>query len=79
MTTAAMIFGMLPVALGRSLGGEMRSPMAIAVIGGLITSTLLSLVVVPVTYSLLDRFSRRRYTSAESEADFADRDQAATQ
>jgi HAE1 family hydrophobic/amphiphilic exporter-1 len=60
MTTAAMIFGMLPVALGRSLGGEMRAPMAICVIGGLVTSTLLTLLVVPVVYSLLDRFTVRR-------------------
>ncbi len=54
MTTAAMIFGMLPVALALSEGGETRSPMAITVIGGLITSMLLTLVVVPVVYSLLD-------------------------
>ncbi|MFH0900309.1 MAG: efflux RND transporter permease subunit [Pseudomonadota bacterium] len=55
MTTTAMIFGMVPVALAISEGGEMRAPMAITVIGGLITSTLLTLVVVPVVYSLLDR------------------------
>ncbi len=54
MTTTAMIFGMLPLALGFGSGGEMRAPMARAVIGGLITSTLLTLVVVPVVYSLLD-------------------------
>ncbi|MBP7125721.1 efflux RND transporter permease subunit [Myxococcota bacterium] len=61
MTTAAMIFGMLPVAAGLSEGSEIRSPMAVAVIGGLITSTLLTLVVVPVVYSLLEgiRESRR--------------------
>jgi len=51
MTTLAMIFGMLPVAL---FGSESRSPMAVAVIGGLTTSTLLTLVVVPVVYTLLD-------------------------
>ena len=50
MTTGAMIFGMMPVAVGLSEGGEMRAPMAIAVIGGLITSTMLTLVVVPVAY-----------------------------
>jgi HAE1 family hydrophobic/amphiphilic exporter-1 len=61
MTTFAMIFGMLPVALALSEGSEFRAPMAIAVIGGLITSTLLTLVVVPVVYSLVDRFSRRKY------------------
>jgi HAE1 family hydrophobic/amphiphilic exporter-1 len=54
MTTAAMIFGMLPVALAISEGGEVRAPMAVCVIGGLITSTLLTLVVVPVVYSLAD-------------------------
>ena len=64
MTTAAMVFGMLPLALGIGSGGEMRAPMARAVIGGLITSTLLTLVVVPVVYTLLDDvtawFARRR-------------------
>ena len=56
MTTSAMIFGMLPVALALGEGGETRAPMAVAVIGGLITSTLLTLVVVPVFYTLADRF-----------------------
>lgn len=60
MTTGAMIFGMMPVALAQSLGGETRAPMAVAVIGGLITSTVLTLLVVPVIYSLLDVFSRRQ-------------------
>jgi HAE1 family hydrophobic/amphiphilic exporter-1 len=54
MTTLAMIFGMLPLALGIGAGGEMRAPMARAVIGGLITSTMLTLLVVPVVYTLLD-------------------------
>jgi len=54
MTTAAMIFGMLPLFLGLGEGAEMRAPMARAVVGGLLTSTLLTLVVVPVVYSLLD-------------------------
>lgn len=55
MTTAAMVFGMLPVAAGiGGAGGEQRAPMAVAVIGGLITSTLLTLVLVPVVYTLLD-------------------------
>ena len=54
MTTFAMIFGMLPIALGRGAGSESRAPMAVAVIGGLSTSTLLTLVVVPVVYTLLD-------------------------
>ncbi|HMM19275.1 MAG TPA: efflux RND transporter permease subunit [Selenomonadales bacterium] len=54
MTTAAMIFGMLPLALGIGPGAEVRAPMAHAIIGGLITSTILTLVVVPVVYTLLD-------------------------
>jgi HAE1 family hydrophobic/amphiphilic exporter-1 len=73
MTTGAMIFGMLPVALALSEGGEMRAPMAICVIGGLITSTLLTLVVVPVVYTFMDalansgivRFMRRRLMVSE--------------
>ena len=56
MTTAAMIFGMLPVALAISEGGDVRAPMAICVMGGLLTSTLLTLVVVPVAYSLTESF-----------------------
>ncbi|MBI2421246.1 MAG: efflux RND transporter permease subunit [Candidatus Hydrogenedentes bacterium] len=54
MTTLAIIFGMLPIALGQGEGSESRAPMAIAVIGGLIVSTALTLVVVPVVYTLLD-------------------------
>jgi HAE1 family hydrophobic/amphiphilic exporter-1 len=54
MTTIAMIFGMIPLALAIGAGAEQRAPMARAVIGGLITSTLLTLFVVPVMYTLLD-------------------------
>jgi HAE1 family hydrophobic/amphiphilic exporter-1 len=54
MTTVAMIFGMLPLALAIGAGAEVRAPMARAVIGGLITSTLLTLFVVPVMYTILD-------------------------
>jgi HAE1 family hydrophobic/amphiphilic exporter-1 len=54
MTTMAMIFGMLPLAFEIGAGSELRAPMARAVIGGLITSTLLTLIAVPVVYSLLD-------------------------
>ncbi|PKN19315.1 MAG: AcrB/AcrD/AcrF family protein [Deltaproteobacteria bacterium HGW-Deltaproteobacteria-6] len=54
MTTLAMIFGMLPLAFKIGTGAEMRAPMARAVIGGLLTSTLLTLVVVPVMYTLVD-------------------------
>ncbi len=59
MTSMAMIFGMIPLAAGLGAGSEMRAPMAYATIGGLITSTLLTLVVVPVIYSLLDDLKNR--------------------
>ncbi len=55
MTTLTTTFGMLPLALGFGEGAEIRAPMAITVIGGLIVSTLLTLIVIPVVYSLLDR------------------------
>ena len=60
MTTFAMIFGMMPVAFAISEGSEFRSPMGQAVIGGLITSTLLTLFVVPVVYSILDDLSLKK-------------------
>ena len=58
MTTAAMVFGMLPLALALNDGGEIQAPMGRAIIGGVITSTLLTLVVVPVLYSYLVRERR---------------------
>ncbi len=58
MTTAAMIFGMMPVAIGHGDGGETRAPMGVAVIGGLITSTVLTLIVVPVIYTFMDAVTR---------------------
>ena len=65
MTTLAMIFGMLPLALGLSEGAEQRAPMGQAVIGGVITSSILTLVVVPVVYTFLDdlgAWAKRRLT-----------------
>ncbi|MGF1935659.1 MAG: efflux RND transporter permease subunit [Nostoc sp. ChiQUE02] len=63
MTTASTILGMLPIALGLGAGSELRSPMAVAIAGGLVTSTILSLIVVPVVYTILDdwfpRFKNR--------------------
>ena len=55
MTTATTALGLLPMALGLGEGAEIRTPMALAVIGGLTTSTVLTLLVVPVVYSLSDR------------------------
>jgi HAE1 family hydrophobic/amphiphilic exporter-1 len=56
MTTMAMAAGMLPTALAIGKGSEFRQPMAVAVIGGLMTSTVLSLVMVPVVYEMIDDF-----------------------
>lgn len=55
MTTSAMIFGMLPIAMGSGAGSEAHAPMAIAVIGGLISSMFLTLIVIPAVYSLFVR------------------------
>ena len=55
MTTLTTVLGLLPMAIGFGEGSELRTPMAITVIGGLLVSTLLTLVVIPVVYSLLDR------------------------
>ncbi len=70
MTTATTVLGLLPMALGVGDGAEIRTPMALAVIGGLVTSTLLTLVVIPVIYHLFDRLQARllgRRTEAEPE------------
>jgi HAE1 family hydrophobic/amphiphilic exporter-1 len=58
MTTLAMVFGMVPLAFALSEGSEQRAPMGQAVIGGVITSSLLTLVVVPVIYCYLDDLSQ---------------------
>jgi len=67
MTTLAMIFGMVPLAFALTEGSEMRAPMGQAVIGGLITSSLLTLVVVPVMYCYMDdlgQWLRRRWDAS---------------
>jgi hydrophobic/amphiphilic exporter-1 (mainly G- bacteria), HAE1 family len=58
MTTLAMVFGMVPLAFALTEGSEMRAPMGQAVIGGVITSSLLTLVVVPVAYCYMDDLAR---------------------
>jgi HAE1 family hydrophobic/amphiphilic exporter-1 len=55
MTTATTVLGLLPMALGLGEGAEIRAPMAITVIGGLLVSTMLTLVIIPVVYTIVDR------------------------
>jgi hydrophobic/amphiphilic exporter-1 (mainly G- bacteria), HAE1 family len=72
MTTVAMIFGMLPLALAFGAGSEQQSPMAHAVIGGIITSTIMTLVVVPVLYTYMDslgKWASRFFTPPPDHAD----------
>ena len=69
MTTAAMVFGMLPLAMALNEGGEIQAPMGRAIIGGVITSTLLTLVVVPVLYSYLVRDRKKAAAEATAPAD----------
>jgi HAE1 family hydrophobic/amphiphilic exporter-1 len=59
MTTLALIAGMIPVALGRGEGADFRSPLGRAVIGGTITSTVLTLFVIPTVYEILDNWRER--------------------
>jgi HAE1 family hydrophobic/amphiphilic exporter-1 len=75
MTTLAMVFGMVPLALGLAEGSEQRAPMGQAVIGGIITSSILTLVVVPVIYTWLDdlaQWGRRRFGSNQYADDTGD-------
>ncbi|RLZ07721.1 efflux RND transporter permease subunit [Acinetobacter sp. 2JN-4] len=67
MTTLAMGAGMLPIALGIGTDPSFRSPMAISVIGGLITSTFLSLLVIPVVYTFIDDINRKLHSFRKSQ------------
>jgi HAE1 family hydrophobic/amphiphilic exporter-1 len=58
MTTFALIAGMVPVALGRGEGAQFRAPLGVAVIGGVVTSTFLTLLVIPTGYEILDEVRR---------------------
>jgi HAE1 family hydrophobic/amphiphilic exporter-1 len=59
MTSAALVCGLLPMALSDATGSEFRAPMAVIVIGGLATSTALTLIVVPVVYDLVDTATQK--------------------
>ncbi|MFI5229247.1 MAG: efflux RND transporter permease subunit, partial [Gemmatimonadales bacterium] len=80
MTTLALIAGMLPVAMGLGEGADFRAPLGRAVIGGVITSTVLTLVVIPTVYEILDewrerlvaRFGRRRAAMVHPAAEIGD-------
>jgi HAE1 family hydrophobic/amphiphilic exporter-1 len=67
MTALTTILGLVPLALGLGEGTEINQPMAIAVIGGLLTSTLLTVYIIPVIYSLFDKETRRRATRKRME------------
>ena len=56
MTSFALIAGMIPVAIGLSAASSQRTSMGVAIIGGLVSSTLLTLIVIPATFSYIDRF-----------------------
>ena len=66
MTTFALIAGMIPVALGRGEGAQFRAPLGVAVIGGVITSTLLTLIAIPTFYEILDGLRERMMHSSRN-------------
>jgi multidrug efflux pump subunit AcrB len=68
MTTIAMVAGMLPLAVTLEGDSSFRSPMAVVVIGGLLSSTVLSLVIVPVVYELIDEWHKRARRRLESQS-----------
>src|SRR5262249_20909476 len=67
MTSVAMAIGMVPTAIGRGQGFEFRAPMAISVIGGVITSTFLTLLVVPVVFAFFEKLTPERWREGGAE------------
>jgi multidrug efflux pump len=68
MTSFATIFGILPIAIGLGAGAESRRPLGLSVVGGMIFSTFLTLVLVPVVYMLLSRFTKREHFEEDTAA-----------
>ncbi len=71
MTSFSTIFGVLPIAIGFGAGAESRRPLGIAVVGGMLFSTFLTLLLVPVVYTLLARFTRVEAPGTELAAEEA--------
>ena len=69
MTSFATIFGILPIAIGLGAGAESRRPLGLAVTGGMFFSTFLTLLIVPVVYTLLAKFTRTKNTAGEKVSD----------
>ena len=67
MTSLATVFGILPIAIGLGAGAESRRPLGIAVVGGMLFSTFLTLLLVPVVYSMLAKFTRVEQPAPEVE------------
>jgi Cu/Ag efflux pump CusA len=76
MTSFATIMGVLPIALGIGAGGESRMPLGIAVVGGMLFSTFLTLFLVPVVYTLMARFTRLRKIADPAAVPGTDADRA---
>jgi HAE1 family hydrophobic/amphiphilic exporter-1 len=72
MTTCAAIFGALPIALGAGAGSELRQPLGVAVVGGLLVSQLLTLYITPVVYLYLDKIDRPLKRRLNPSADLHD-------
>ena len=75
MTTFAAIFGTLPIALGTGAGAELRQPLGVAVVGGLLLSQLLTLYITPVVYLYLDRIDRQLKRRLEPQLEEVDEHQ----